>query len=218
MYCPCSWRKNQTSSQDHGFNADALWKFRESLGLIGFPARPWACGKIPSLVAVIRRGQLRPCRYARDMNPKLELLLLSGIALFARAESVPIVQRDGQRFVSARALEERAGIAVKPLAAGRQLAICTADRCATTTNFVKDGAETLVSAEAVAKALGAKPVFNDARNEVRFELSAETAPASDAVRVGQLAPDFRLQRLDGEPVALSDFRGKRVLINSWASW
>lgn len=32
------------------------------------------------------------------------------------------------------------------------------------------------------------------------------------------APDFRLKNLDGQFVTLSEFRGKPVLINFWASW
>ena len=35
---------------------------------------------------------------------------------------------------------------------------------------------------------------------------------------GQLAPDFALQSLDGKTVHLSDFRGKAVLLNFWATW
>lgn len=33
-----------------------------------------------------------------------------------------------------------------------------------------------------------------------------------------LAPDFRLRTFDGGVVALSDFRGKLVVLNFWASW
>jgi hypothetical protein len=33
-----------------------------------------------------------------------------------------------------------------------------------------------------------------------------------------MAPDFTLQTRDGRPVSLSDFRGKKVLIVTWASW
>lgn len=44
------------------------------------------------------------------------------------------------------------------------------------------------------------------------------AAASTPPRVGDLAPDFKLAKLDGSSVRLSDFRGQRVLINSWASW
>jgi cytochrome c biogenesis protein CcmG, thiol:disulfide interchange protein DsbE len=36
--------------------------------------------------------------------------------------------------------------------------------------------------------------------------------------VGELAPDFRLNNLEGEPVLLSELRGKIVLLNFWASW
>lgn len=32
------------------------------------------------------------------------------------------------------------------------------------------------------------------------------------------APDFTLPHLDGEEVSLSNFRGKKVLLASWASW
>jgi thiol-disulfide isomerase/thioredoxin len=32
------------------------------------------------------------------------------------------------------------------------------------------------------------------------------------------APDFRLRAFDGRPVALSDFRGKPMMLNFWASW
>ncbi len=37
-------------------------------------------------------------------------------------------------------------------------------------------------------------------------------------RVGQLAPDFDLETLDGGRFRLSDWRGQPVLINFWASW
>ena len=35
---------------------------------------------------------------------------------------------------------------------------------------------------------------------------------------GDAAPDFLLTVLNGEPVRLSDFRGKTVVLNFWASW
>jgi len=35
---------------------------------------------------------------------------------------------------------------------------------------------------------------------------------------GSLAPDFTLQSLDGKSVRLSDYRGKGVLLNFWATW
>jgi peroxiredoxin len=52
--------------------------------------------------------------------------------------------------------------------------------------------------------------------------AANSGRASDsaggAPRVGATAPDFSLLNLDGQPVSLSDFRGRLVLINFWATW
>lgn len=36
--------------------------------------------------------------------------------------------------------------------------------------------------------------------------------------VGDIAPDFELPTLDGEPVRLSSFRGKVLMLNFWATW
>ena len=43
----------------------------------------------------------------------------------------------------------------------------------------------------------------------------QLAPAPE---VGRLAPDFTLTDLDGNSVSLSDFRGRVVFINFWATW
>ena len=43
--------------------------------------------------------------------------------------------------------------------------------------------------------------------------------ASNApIRAGMTMPDFTLNDINGVPVRLSDFRGKTVLINAWATW
>lgn len=36
--------------------------------------------------------------------------------------------------------------------------------------------------------------------------------------VGKLAPDFELETLTGETVRLSDYRGKPIIVNFWATW
>ncbi|MCL5999558.1 MAG: TlpA family protein disulfide reductase [Chloroflexi bacterium] len=38
------------------------------------------------------------------------------------------------------------------------------------------------------------------------------------LREGVQAPDFTLNTLSGKPVALNSLRGRRVLVNFWASW
>ena len=52
---------------------------------------------------------------------------------------------------------------------------------------------------------------------VRFRSSHRTLAATAAVTNKQMAPDFELQSLDGKTVRLSDFRGKAVLLNFWAT-
>jgi peroxiredoxin len=48
--------------------------------------------------------------------------------------------------------------------------------------------------------------------------SGRAVGAGDNNMKGQPAPDFTLESLDGKTVHLSDFRGKGVLLNFWATW
>ena len=41
---------------------------------------------------------------------------------------------------------------------------------------------------------------------------------SSIIKVGDLAPDFTVEMLDGRSVKLSDMKGKVVLLNFWATW
>ena len=48
--------------------------------------------------------------------------------------------------------------------------------------------------------------------------SCPTAVRDGGPKVGDVAPDFTLQTLDGARVSLSDYRGQPVVLNFWASW
>ncbi|GAA0329775.1 redoxin domain-containing protein [Bacillus carboniphilus] len=39
-----------------------------------------------------------------------------------------------------------------------------------------------------------------------------------AVKEGSPAPDFKLPTIEGEAMRLSDYRGKKVILNFWATW
>lgn len=61
-----------------------------------------------------------------------------------------------------------------------------------------------------------QPVVHDDRHSV---WSFGQAPEVIAGRLRSLdAPDFTLPDLDGKMHSLSDYRGKKVLLLSWASW
>jgi len=49
-------------------------------------------------------------------------------------------------------------------------------------------------------------------------ITLTAAASGPAPKVGKEAPDFRVQGLDGQFYRLSDFRGRPVWINFWASW
>src|SRR2546430_2316992 len=44
------------------------------------------------------------------------------------------------------------------------------------------------------------------------------SPSASGDWTGKSAPDFALSALDGHRVRLSDFRGKVVIVNFWATW
>ena len=48
--------------------------------------------------------------------------------------------------------------------------------------------------------------------------STTPVPKALSAKVGQVAPDFELTTLDGKTVKLSDYKGKPVVLNFWASW
>jgi thiol-disulfide isomerase/thioredoxin len=47
---------------------------------------------------------------------------------------------------------------------------------------------------------------------------AEPGRAQDALIVGNVSPQFNLERLEGGRVALGALRGRPVVLNFWASW
>lgn len=48
--------------------------------------------------------------------------------------------------------------------------------------------------------------------------SSEVVSSEPAPIPGHPAPDFELKNLDGQLVRLSDFKGKPVIVNFWATW
>ena len=53
---------------------------------------------------------------------------------------------------------------------------------------------------------------------VALEAERNATGRAPAAEIGRSAPDFRLARLDGGDLRLSDLRGKVVILNFWASW
>lgn len=94
---------------------------------------------------------------------------------------------------------------------------CLDDRCVPIpsgreSEFVRPG---LFNLSALARHLG-EPFVQDKQHGI---WSFSEAPGEIGDRLNSLqAPDFSLPDLDGQLHSLSDYRGKKVLLMSWASW
>jgi hypothetical protein len=94
---------------------------------------------------------------------------------------------------------------------------CQAERCvrippARAGDLVRQGK---INVAALARLLE-QPVLRDVSHSV-WDIS-DAAPARRATTQNLLAPDFTLPDLDGRMHSLSDYRGKKVFLVSWASW
>lgn len=61
---------------------------------------------------------------------------------------------------------------------------------------------------------------NASSQDTYSNASSNTATADLKIGhfVGNIAPDFTLHTIDNKEIKLSDFRGKRVILNFWATW
>ncbi|MCI0766220.1 redoxin domain-containing protein [Bacillus sp. TL12] len=50
------------------------------------------------------------------------------------------------------------------------------------------------------------------------EQKSQTENITIGTELGNVAPNFLLQTVDGKEVHLTDYKGKKVLLNFWASW
>ncbi|MHB1393421.1 MAG: TlpA disulfide reductase family protein [Clostridia bacterium] len=64
-------------------------------------------------------------------------------------------------------------------------------------------------------------INNDTAENANISTEAKTdksVEANTGIEKGDQAPDFGLKTLDGKQAKLSDYRGKKVILNFWATW
>ncbi|UYN95468.1 MAG: redoxin domain-containing protein [Enhydrobacter sp.] len=91
--------------------------------------------------------------------------------------------------------------------------MCRAEACVALPADAVRGME--VNVEAFWRRLGGPVVADDGR--AVFALGAP-AEERNAQLEGLVAPDFTLPDIDGKPRRLSELRGKKVFLATWASW
>ena len=126
-----------------------------------------------------------------------------------QARSVDALAVDGALLVDPDHLPDAIGWALKPEG------LCQADICVPVRDraqlFAGDG----LDVSAVAGALGRAVVVDAPAGLAAIGNDAGTRrQALD----GLVAPDFRLNDLDGKPHSLSEWRGRKKLLTAFASW
>jgi len=53
---------------------------------------------------------------------------------------------------------------------------------------------------------------------VSYNLRSAPVESSDDIKVGNIAPDFKSETIDGKELKLSDYKGRVILLDFWASW
>lgn len=56
------------------------------------------------------------------------------------------------------------------------------------------------------------------KQEGEISSSSSNKGVKIGIQEGQAAPDFQLQTIDGNTMKLSDLKGKKVILNFWATW
>ena len=115
-------------------------------------------------------------------------------------------------WVPMRELQAATGWELKPQG------LCRGESCvpippARRDQFLRAG--DLVNLAALARQLG-QPVVRDDSHALWF--FGESADARRDALASLKAPDFTLPDIYGHPHSLSDYRGRKVLLLSWASW
>ena len=103
------------------------------------------------------------------------------------------------------------------------------DRMNKQMEFAKSNPSSFFSVVALSEAVGpqmnvkeVEPLFLSLNEKVRNteagKAFAQRIVAAKATVIGSVAPDFTQNDVNDKPVKLSDFRGKYVLLDFWASW
>ena len=126
-----------------------------------------------------------------------------------RTVEVAATERDDTLLVAAADLEQATGWGLKPEG------LCRYDVCVPVRDHDALLADGKIDLRAVADALGRPLAFEpDPAVAVIGGAATDRVDAMTALE----APAFTLPDIDGAPVSLADFAGRKKLLITWASW
>lgn len=176
-----------------------IWIIVAAVGLAG----PLRSQESPASVTVLARGEQHAIEGAthndgQTRGPfKLAPMFDDGLQLLIPIEAIASVH----------------GLTLKPEG------LCTGDLCLPVPPdaewLVEDDEVTRFDSTAFARHVG--QAFAHSADGAVWSFS-DVPAVQDRFLPNGLAPDFTLPDRDGRPISLGDFRGKKVLLITWASW
>ena len=144
------------------------------------------------------------------------------ISVRDRLLNLDIHDLDGRAFVSMAVVVDAFGAKLEAVS-DDTITVCVEDDvCAivrtdgTDDRVAGDDASRLVALSAVPELFRAHFDWNDSLDALALSPGAD--PSTAAIAKGDPMPDVVLPDMDGSPVALSAYRGKRIIMYTWASW
>lgn len=135
------------------------------------------------------------------------------------AAKTPAQNLGSEVWVPVHPITRALGGHIQSLPGGKGLLICTEKSCTPLRpeQLRGKGTQTLAPARLVGQALGVAVTWDEQRRSVSLHQGISTADG-DGLRVGAYLPEITLPDLEGKPVSLAAFRGKKLLLYMWASW
>jgi hypothetical protein len=123
-------------------------------------------------------------------------------------------QNEGQLWITTADLKRATQFELKPQGVCRN-ELCFPLPKSEETQFVqKNGEKTLFNLVAFAHLVHQPIAHDEALSTWYFGLRSDQIESLSSLK----APDFRLPDMNGKTHSLTDFRGKKVLLVTWASW
>jgi hypothetical protein len=155
------------------------------------------------------------CSWARAADGRRATVIYDGVA--TEVGVVPIVEKDpAVLWITTADLTRATKFEVKPQGVCRDELCFPIPKDERSSLVRKQGGTTVFNISEFAWRMVHQPVAFDLVNSIWF-FGPRQAAQNDFVQTLE-APNFTLPDIDGKLHSLSDFRGKKVLLITWASW
>lgn len=152
---------------------------------------------------------LTTCVSARGSGPRITIIYDNKASEISDAN-----QDGGQLWMSTADLKQATHFELKPQGVCRN-ELCFPLPKSQEAQFVhKNGGKTWFNLVAFARLVHQPIAHDEALSAWYFGLRSDQVESLTSLK----APDFRLPDMSGKMHSLSDFRGKKVLLVTWASW